>query len=546
MHHIVPGLVNLIGGLIFGLAVPLVPRALHGAGLVPPDRGAPVAGWYQIPSGPSLDVPGPPTIEFDLPPPEADDLLLELVGRLLPGARLVPLRFPDELPFEFPLPSGSRLVGSAVQYRDGSPLEINMPMDAPGTPEEILGYYDRALSGLGWREGPQKFGALSNEAWAAINRVSRDFCRADAQQDRRIWLRVDEQATGPSAVRALLTLDVGRTNSSYCATARGPRRPTLAGEGAGAPDPTAPSILDTPVAAPREALHELIRRVLPLRSAAGRVLRLLPGGMPADLPVQIPAPAGSRLVGGAVYEGATEPGNARVFLDAPGSPTAVLAFLEQELGQQGWHRRPFLYRVPYGGLQPAAAPRVDYFCAHGIDGGLDIAIVSTGGGWSRLQIGGELNVTLPVCRDPNGVTVGVPPSPGSVDVPVPALYAPDGSHTESRPVNRWNYRSPVHEQITLETDIDAAALESHYARQLEAAGWSWQSGEREAHQAQSTWRRTALGEWQATLVVRDGAGPGTRLVSLRVEDPAGAQPSGASTPRATPLPGTPWPTVPSR
>src|SRR4051812_5966117 len=46
------------------------------------------------------------------------------------------------------------------------------------------------------------------------------------------------------------------------------------------------------------ALRELVADLLQFPDAPGRIVRFLPGQMPTDLPIEVPLPPGSRLLGG--------------------------------------------------------------------------------------------------------------------------------------------------------------------------------------------------------------------------------------------------------
>ncbi|HEY7124317.1 MAG TPA: hypothetical protein VH540_10235 [Ktedonobacterales bacterium] len=79
----------------------------------------------------------------------------ELVRRLLTQpmlageqeAQLLPGRLPDGLPLEFPLPEGSRVIGSVARI----PAVAEIVLDVPLAPEQVLTFYRERLSALGWQ-----------------------------------------------------------------------------------------------------------------------------------------------------------------------------------------------------------------------------------------------------------------------------------------------------------------------------------------------------------------------------------------------------------
>jgi hypothetical protein len=81
--------------------------------------------------------------------------------------------------------------------------------------------------------------------------------------------------------------------------------------------------------------------------------RLLPEQVPAGLPVELPVPEGSRLIGSLVRLTGGETSGATVVIEASGTAASILAFHERSLTAQGWTTAPFSGPGnPPGGLQP--------------------------------------------------------------------------------------------------------------------------------------------------------------------------------------------------
>jgi hypothetical protein len=88
--------------------------------------------------------------------------LLELAVRLLAQRggstqvvdRLLPGRLADELPFDLPIPPNGRLLGSLVRSSDLNGTSVEVVMDAPGLPDQVLAIFDEAMPPQGWGPPP--------------------------------------------------------------------------------------------------------------------------------------------------------------------------------------------------------------------------------------------------------------------------------------------------------------------------------------------------------------------------------------------------------
>ena len=81
--------------------------------------------------------------------------LLELALRLATypndsrtqNAQLLPGQLPDQLPVAIPFPEGSRVLGSLIR----NPESINMLLDTPLSPEEVITFYREHMQAAGWQ-----------------------------------------------------------------------------------------------------------------------------------------------------------------------------------------------------------------------------------------------------------------------------------------------------------------------------------------------------------------------------------------------------------
>lgn len=75
-------------------------------------------------------------------------------GGPLPEVQLLPGQVPSDLPVALPLPPGGRLVGSMVSGPSGpKPAATTIVLDAPGSQEDLVAFFDRVLSEQGWTRG---------------------------------------------------------------------------------------------------------------------------------------------------------------------------------------------------------------------------------------------------------------------------------------------------------------------------------------------------------------------------------------------------------
>ena len=71
----------------------------------------------------------------------------------------------DPAPVVFPLPAGGRLIGSVARRSRYAGESLEVIQDAPGTPAEVLAFYQAALAADGWRAlglGPSRDGGLAD------------------------------------------------------------------------------------------------------------------------------------------------------------------------------------------------------------------------------------------------------------------------------------------------------------------------------------------------------------------------------------------------
>ncbi len=131
-----------------------------------------------------------------------EESLREFIGRALtyhyPGAeegdtRIMIGLLPEDLPFELPIPEGSRIIGSIV--RD-SPTGTEIILDVPLNSEEVINFYQDALTEEEWSVPPKEADGAGfvSEPWP-----SQTFCYND--DEVVLYMSVLEIPDEPTDVR---------------------------------------------------------------------------------------------------------------------------------------------------------------------------------------------------------------------------------------------------------------------------------------------------------------------------------------------------------
>jgi len=290
-------------------------------------------------------------------------------------------------------------------------------------------------------------------------------------------------------------------------------------------------------------LQQLAERLLglPYPSPNAASVQLLPGALPSDLPLTIPLPPGSTLIGsderasfGLVtptiggpggFQSSPPPSNGvhvEIVLDAPGSPDDVTAFYKSAMGNLGWPASASqLYLSPVTSSSPALPTT---FCQSSRGPYLSVSARATDSGPVDVRLTFDSGFAGQ-CSAPAGIgpTFVSPPGYGVL----PALKAPPGVTVNSSGSSGGGARFGT--DATAATDMSAADLRSFYANQLTAAGWTQIDSGGSGMLAWSTWSIPDHSDLQGFLYVRNGPASGQR--SLHVE--AGSTDPNAATPNSS-------------
>jgi hypothetical protein len=273
--------------------------------------------------------------------------------------------------------------------------------------------------------------------------------------------------------------------------------------------------------------------------------RLLPGRLPDALPVALPMPQGSQIVGSVVRTAGGRPVSAEVLVEVPGSPGRSQALYEQTFAEQGW-ATPTGY--PSGGFQQMRAPTPYYRCVgddwtlammtfRQLDGGrvevhlsLQFApMAGISGALGSMAVASCSTVASPS----GGVARGIPDYRRDL---LPRLFAPAGSQLQTTGGAMGSDYATS--EATAESDWSAGQLEAHFAAQLEQAGWEKVASGDAGVVAFSSWSLPHEPDWFGMLTIAQTPVENRYALTVRVETPSsgpGSVPSFSSRTHVRPV-----------
>ncbi len=262
--------------------------------------------------------------------------------------------------------------------------------------------------------------------------------------------------------------------------------------------------------------------------------QLLPGALPDDLPLTLPAVPDARLLGSVARRADGRLFTADIVYDAPGAPADLVALYERALAPQGWVVALTGGGGPAYGFQPSTGANGRAFCApQGTTGYLTVQATA------RADAPLDLRLRLDLANQgPCGQGSGGPTRPPGSER-LPALAAPAGVQIAPSGGGGGGNRFTSSAYATSALPVDA--LHDAYAEQLAAAGWTRVEGGVDGPLAWSTWRIPGAGDFAGFLYVLRTATPNQAELYVQAAAPYGG-PLPAPT-RPTPAPGTPAPAV---
>ncbi len=278
----------------------------------------------------------------------------------------------------------------------------------------------------------------------------------------------------------------------------------------GSPTPTsAPTA--TPVA-DTATLQTLLQRMVgdSYPGAPSQEAQIYVGKLPDKLPIDLPLPDGSRVIG-SVVRGEE---SIQIVLDASQAPDRVLDFYRQRMLAAGWSAQD-QSAAPSGGFVPSSILTGLTLCQSRSGPSLFINASAESGQPTDVRLNLNTNKTqaYPCSPQPGGLS--------PTEQLLPRLVAPAGA----RQIEGGSGSSSTgssYNSATLAIDQNAAALAAFYGDQLTQAGWTKQDSGQSGPVAWSTWdlpdkQRTS---WKGLFFALDLPGtPPRRFVYVRVDMP---------------------------
>ncbi len=256
-------------------------------------------------------------------------------------------------------------------------------------------------------------------------------------------------------------------------------------------------------------------------------VELLVGRLPTDPALDLPIPAGGRLIGTVVRRGGSYGysgiGGTEIVIDAPGAVAEVAGFYERALQERGWSSGNVRMGGGGGGFRQPMTTQQTYLCRDEDNASLTLRVEPRSGRPNlsdvRITIGGS----APPCyipAPPDIASIGRPypssPYGSSPYGSLPTLYPPEGVQLIPG-VSMGGSSGGISAEARAITSMSAAELESGFGRQLGSAGWSRVGGGVAGPIAWSAWSISDQPEYQGLLMVREGLGENQRLLTLRMD-----------------------------
>jgi len=230
-------------------------------------------------------------------------------------------------------------------------------------------------------------------------------------------------------------------------------------------------------------------------TSLGKVIAILPGMLPADLPFEVPVPDGSEVIGSMLFsEDKCE--QVLIILDVPQKPGKIIEFYRKNLKKAGW-TEPESYNKIWGFSSIQSMPQTAAFCKHEREGPSLVISVFTLDGEKPAEVRLSLctNPQVPVCQERYEPRE-------STKIVLPILLAPESA--EKRGGGESSSGNMQMLYTILETELSVIELETHYRNQLIETGWELKEKESRGSIAWSTWSFSdEFGIWSGRLLVSE-------------------------------------------
>ncbi|HEV8670236.1 MAG TPA: hypothetical protein VGS01_05815 [Candidatus Limnocylindria bacterium] len=247
-------------------------------------------------------------------------------------------------------------------------------------------------------------------------------------------------------------------------------------------------------------------------------VRLYPTQLPPDPKVDLPLPAGARLVGSALRLRNGTAASLDAVLDVPATTRDVAGFYDRELGKLGWAPAPNRGPTNQGGFVQTFAGLSRMYCKGEQPPWYSVSVYTPTA--APIDVRAHVEFTNPnvpaggsyvgpCSAQPQGVQMG-----GGLNK-LPALKAPDGVILRGG-MGGMSGNDRQSSEAGATTKLSASDLEAQFAQQLAAAGWTKVARGADGPIAWSTWKIPGDGDWRGLLLVNETSGD-RRSLLVRAE-----------------------------
>jgi hypothetical protein len=246
-------------------------------------------------------------------------------------------------------------------------------------------------------------------------------------------------------------------------------------------------------------------------------LQLFPAALPPDPKIDLPQPAGARLIGSALRLRNGTPASLDAVMDVPASTADVPGLFERELTKLGWSPAPNRGPSSQSGFVPAIAMTNRMFCKGENPPWYSVTVFAPPS--APLDVRAHIDFIHPAIGTGNTYvgpcsTQNQPPMHGGLNK-LPALRPPDGVLLRGG-MGGMSGNDRQTSEANATTKLSASDLETAFAQQLAAAGWTRVARGADGPVAWSTWKLPGEGDWRGVLFIHETTAD-RRSLTVRAE-----------------------------
>jgi hypothetical protein len=247
-------------------------------------------------------------------------------------------------------------------------------------------------------------------------------------------------------------------------------------------------------------------------------LRLFPAALPPDPKIDLPQPAGARLVGSSLRLRNGAPATLDAVLDVPESTADVAGLYERELIKLGWSTAPNRGQPSGGGFQPSGMAVSRMYCKGEQPPWYSISVFQVPS--APFDVRAHIDFVNPAVSfggtyaGPCSAQQTVPMGGGGLNK-LPTLRAPDGVILRGGMGGSGGSDRQTSDAGAV-SKLSVSDIESAFETQLVAAGWTRLAHNADGPVAWSTWQLPGEGNWRGLLLINE-TGADKRSLTVRAE-----------------------------